>query len=200
MAASVKPTLAFAGHRLTLKTIAIGEVWRRMYETRYPNPLGWGHGLSRFSDPGGTAFGLVYLGASAKVAFVETILRDRADGRGKDCVVAMAEIESRSLASIRSIAPLQLVDLTGDGPLRMRIPSDVVGARDQALAQAWSAAFHAHHEQPDGVFYPSRLNEERCIALYDRAIGKLKAVDMPRLLDCRDELAAILEELEIGIA
>lgn len=199
MVASVELASAFAERRLILKTIAIGEVWRRMYETRYPDPLGWEPDLSRFSDPSGTAFGVVYLGESAKVAFIETVLRDRADGRSKDCVVAMAEIENRSLASIRPIVPLRLIDLTGDGPLRMGIPSDVVGARDQALAQTWSAAFHAHHEQPDGVFYPSRLNEERCIALYDRAIGKLEAVDTPRLLDCRDKLAAILKSLKIAI-
>lgn len=170
-----------------------------MYETRFPNPLGWGPGLNRFSDPTGTAFGLVYLGSSAKVAFVETILRDRADGRGPDCVVELAEIEARSLARIEIVEDLRLVDLTGDGPLRMGVPSDVAGASDQSLAQAWSVAFHAHKVQPDGVHYPSRLNEERCIACYDRAIGKLQTTATPRLMDCRVELAAILNDLQISI-
>lgn len=171
-----------------------------MFETRFPDPLGCGPGRSRFSDPTGSAFGLVYLGSSAKVAFVETVLRDRADGRGADCVVALAEIESRTLASVRVTEPLKLVDLTGDGPLRMGVPSDVVGASDHSLAQVWSAAFHVHEDQPDGVFYPSRLNEERCIALYDRAVGKLEATAAPRLLDCRAELASILDDLEVAIA
>ena len=49
----------------------------------------------------------------------------------------MAEIERRSLASIRPIDVLRLVDLTGDGPLRMGVPSDVVGARDQSQARQW---------------------------------------------------------------
>lgn len=170
-----------------------------MYETCFPNPLGWGPGLNRFSDPAGNAFGLVYLGSSAKVAFVETILRDRADGRGAECVVELAEIEKRSLARIEITEDLRLVDLTGDGPLRMGVPSDVVGASDQFLARAWSVAFHAHKDQPDGVYYPSRLNEERCIACYDRAVGKLQAAATPRLMDCRAELAAILNDLEISI-
>ena len=170
-----------------------------MYETRFPDPLGWGPGLNRFSDPTGTAFGLVYLASSAKVSFVETILRDRADGRGADCVVELAEIEKRSLASIQINKDLRLIDLTGDGPLRMGVPSDVAGAIDQSLARAWSVAFYAHEDQPDGVYYPSRLNEERCIALYDRALGKLKATTTPRLMDCRAELAAILNELEISV-
>jgi hypothetical protein len=75
-----------------------------------------------------------------------------------------------------------------------------VGARDQTLAQQWSVAFHDHPDQPDGILYPSRLNEERCIALYDRAISKLKVMASPRLMDCEIELAAILDDLQIALA
>ena len=193
------PHPSFASRPLVTATIPVGSIWRRMYETRFPDPLGYGPGLSRFSDPTGKAFGLIYLGSSAKVAFVETILRDRADGRGTNCVVAYDEIEKRSLASIVPVKPLALVDLTGDGPLRMGVPSDVVGARKQSLAQRWSVAFHEHPGKPDGVLYPSRLNEERCIALYARALPKLKATATPLLVDCRAELAAILDDLDLAI-
>ena len=199
MVAAALPGPALAGRALVMKTIPTGEIWRRMYQTRHPDPLGWRPGLSRFSDPTGTVFSLIYLGSSAKVAFVETILRDRADGRGADCIVKMAEIEKRSLASLRPIVDLHLVDLTGDGPVRMGVPSDVVGARNQGLARVWSEAFYAHPDQPDGVYYPSRLNEEHCIALYDRTVSKVETVAAPRLLDCRLELAAILDDLEIAI-
>jgi len=81
----------------------------------------------------------------------------------------------------------------------MGVPSYVAGARDQALAQQWSVAFHSHPDHPDGVFYPSRLNEERCIALYDRAIWTLRAVSTPRLMDCDVELATILNDLGIAM-
>ena len=199
MATPVLPDPSFATRPLVTAKIPVGSTWRRMYETRFPNPLGYGPGLNRFSDPTGKAFGLIYLGSTAKVAFVETILRDRADGRGATCVVAYDEIAKRSLASIVPVEPLVLVNLTGDGPLRMGVPSDVVGARDQSLAQRWSVAFHDHPEQPDGILYPSRLNEERCIALYARAIPKLKATATPLLVDCRAELAAILDGLDIAI-
>lgn len=199
MAAPALPGPAFAGRGLVLETVGAGEIWRRMYESRFPDPLGWGPGLSRFSDPTGEGFGVVYLGASAKVAFVESLLRDAADGRGADCVLQLSELETRTLASIRVRQPLRLVDLTGDGGLRMGVPSDVVGSSDQALARQWSAAFHAHPDRPDGVYYPSRLNEERCIALYDRALGKLEVVETPRLIACEDELAGILDDLEIAL-
>lgn len=199
MAAPALPGPAFAGRGLVLETVGAGEIWRRMYASRFPDPLGWGPGLSRFSDPTGEGFGVVYLGASAKVAFVESLLRDAADGRGADCVLQLSELETRTLASIRVRQPLRLVDLTGDGGLRMGVPSDVVGSSDQALARQWSAAFHAHPDRPDGVYYPSRLNEERCIALYDRALGKLEVVETPRLIACEDELAGILDDLEIAL-
>lgn len=199
MAKPVLPDPSLATRPLVITTIPVGDEWRRMYETRYPDPLGYGPGLNRFSDPTGKAFGLIYLGSSAKVAFVETILRDRGDGRDGEHVVGMSEIENRSLATIVPAEPLMLVNLTGDGPLRMGVPSDVVGARDQTLAQQWSVAFHDHPSRPDGVLYPSRLNEERCIALYARAIPKLKAIATPLLMDCRSELADILKDLEIAI-
>lgn len=98
--------------------------------------------------------GLVYLGSSAKVAFVETILRDSADGRGVDCVIDLAEIEKRSIATIEPITDLRLINLTGNGLLKLGVPSDVVGARDQTLAQQWSVAFHDHPDQPDGILFP----------------------------------------------
>lgn len=198
--APVMPSPVFAGRPLVLKTIDAGEVWRRMYKTRHGDPLGWKPALNRFSDPTGNAFGVVYLGSSAKVAFVETLLRDAADGRGADCVLELAEIEARSLASVRVNDPLRLVDLTGDSGIRMGVPSDVAGARDQTEARIWSAAFHAHPETPDGVYYPSRLNEERNIALYDRALGRVGATATPRLIDCDIELAAILDDLDIALA
>jgi len=81
----------------------------------------------------------------------------------------------------------------------MGVPSDVVGARDQTLAQQWSAAFHGHPDGVDGVYYPSRLNEERNIALYDRALPKVTAGPTPRLLDLRDPLAALINDVELKI-
>ena len=49
------------------------------------------------------------------------------------------------------------------------------------------------------MLYPSRLNEERCAAVYDRAVGKLEVIASPKLSQCRAELAAILDDLEIAI-
>src|SRR5579872_690526 len=169
------PPRDFSSTRLVLTTEAPGSVWQRIYESRHPSPLGFGRALSRFSGPTGKESGLVYLGSSAKVAFAEVILRDRAVGALNPFPITMAELESYTCADIEITQPLNMIDLTGDGHLRLRVPTDVTRAQDQTLARIWSEAFHGHPDQPDGVLYASRLNDERNIALYDRAAVKLRA-------------------------
>jgi len=199
MATGPMPPAAFASLPLVVRREPAGGTWRRLYETKHSNPLGFGLGLSRFSDPSGATFGVVYLGSSVKVAFHEVILRDRADARTGAVLISYSEFEAYTCAEIIVASELRLVDLTGDVPLKMGVPSDVVGARDQTLAQQWSAAFHAHPDGVDGVYYPSRLNEERNIALYDRALPKITAGPTPRLLDLRDPLAALINDFELEI-
>src|SRR4051812_34917643 len=128
MAADLPPPATFGTRALVLREERRGAVWRRLYEARHPNPLGFRPALSRLSDPTGSAFGLIYLGSSVRVAFHEVILRDRADARTGPVLVPCAELEAYCCAEIEVAAPLRLVDLTGDGPLRMGVPSDVVGA------------------------------------------------------------------------
>ena len=176
-----------------------GGRWRRLYETRHPSPLGFGPGVSRFSDPSGSAFGIVYLGSSLRVAFHEVILRDRADARSGSVLVPLSELESYTCAEIEIASPLKLIDLTADGPLKMGVPSDVVRAKNQSLARLWSVAFHAHPADVDGIYYPSRLNEERNLAIYDRALGKLRVSSTRRLMDLRDPLAEIINDFELEI-
>ncbi len=75
------PPKGFASRDLVIAEMAPGGVWRRIYESRFPDPLGYGFGPSRFSDPKTMLvppdrFGVVYLGSSVKVCFAEAILRD----------------------------------------------------------------------------------------------------------------------------
>ena len=176
-----------------------GSVWQRLYASAHTDPLGFTLALTRFSDPSGTRFGVIYLGSSAKVAFAETVLRDRGEATLHSVLIPFAELEIYTCADIRLVADLNLVDLTGDGCVRLRVPTDVIGARDQTLARAWSQAFFDHPAAPDGILYPSRLNEQRNIALYARALGKLAPEATPRLVERRDELAAIIRDFEIEI-
>ncbi|EGO93767.1 RES domain superfamily [Acidiphilium sp. PM] len=142
---------------------------------------------------------MIYLGSTVKVAFVETILRDRGEGHVDPVPIPYAELAGYTCAAISIIKELRLVDLCGDAGLRMGIPTDVVGAKDQKLSRVWSKAFHDHPDNVDGIVYPSRLNEERNIALYARALPKLKPIETPALIDCRNDLAGIIRDLDLAI-
>lgn len=175
---ALPPPAAFDSVALDLTTIPVGAKFGRIHQKTFPDPLGFGKSPSRFSDPRHRAaanrFGVLYLGSSLKVCFLETMLRDDRDGIVGQIDIAESELDDRHYAEIRVRQTLRLLDLTGDGPVRMGIPSDVARGRRQALARKWSVAFHEHPEQPDGIVYPSRLNGETNLAIYGRAVGKLE--------------------------
>jgi hypothetical protein len=197
------PTPAFDGVALDLMTVPVGAKFGRIHRKALPDPLGFGKNPSRFSDPRqrteANRFGVLYLGSSLKVCFLETMLRDDRDGIVGQIAIAESELDDRRYAEIRVGQALRLLDLTGDGPVRMGIPSDVARGRRQALARKWSVAFHEHPAQVDGIAYPSRLNGEINLAIYDRAVAKLelfraqdlkRAAGLPEVLD--DCLVALL--------
>ena len=198
------PPAGFGSRPLALHEVSPGSVWRRLYQSWHPDPLGFGRGASRFSDarpgvPGADRFDVVYLGSTLKVCFLETILRDRGNGRLGDWLVEVTELELWSCAEIAVAAPIRLVELRGDAPARMGIPSDALRASSHDLGQAWSTALWSHDERPDGMIYSSRLNEDTNVVIYDRALSKLRATATPRLLECRSELASVLRDLAVAV-
>ena len=200
--AGPRPTPAFARTALDLTSIGAGERFFRIYPSSYPDPLGYGKTRSRFSDPRRRAdakrFGVLYLGASLKVCFVEAVLRDRRNGAVGDYPMEETELARLAYAEIAVAASLNVVDLRRDGPVRMGIPSDVAGASGQSLARAWSVAFHDHVRTPDGIIYPSRLNQEVNLAVYDRTIDKLAPVRLLPLLQAPG-FARVLNDLNVAL-
>lgn len=94
---------------------------------------------------------------------------------------------------------LKLLDLRGDGPVRMGIPSDVAGGSNQTLACAWSVAFHEHPQAVDGIIYPSRLNGEHNLAIYGRAVPALRCTGTVPLLGAKG-LVEVLREFKVALA
>jgi len=196
------PTAAFADtvpHRATVRP---GERFGRICLARYPDPLGYGKTASRFSDPRRrvpeSRFAVLYLGKTLKVCFLETVLRDQRNGVVGDYLIAERELHTRRYVLIEPTAPLELVDLRGDGCVRMGIPSDVPRSSNQALARRWSLAFY-HSSAPDGIVYASRLNGDTVLAIYDRAIAKLRATSSTALISAPG-LAAALDDLRVAVA
>jgi RES domain len=201
--ATLRPSAAFACTALDLTTVAPGTRFGRIYHWRYPDPLGIGKTPSRFSDPRrripANRFGVLYLGSSLKVCFVDAVLRDQRNGAVADYPIEERELHERLYADGEVAEPLSLVDLRGDGPLRMGVPSDVARGARQRLARLWSVAFHTHPSGPDGILYPSRLNGETNLAVYDRAISKLRTANTSPLIAAAG-LAGVLNDLKVALA
>jgi hypothetical protein len=196
------PTPAFARAALHLATIRRGETFGRICPAHHPDPLGYGKTPSRFSDPRrrgpANRFGVLYLGQSLKVCFLEAVLRDDRNGVVGDYLIAERELRTRRYALIEPAEPMNLVDLRADGCVRMGVPSDVPRSSNQALARRWSLAFYLHPTRPDGIIYPSRLNGDTALAIYHRAIAKLRvAASMP--LMGAPGLADVLDDLLVAL-
>ncbi len=198
----VPPPPDFARAKLEIETIRPRETFGRIYWGTYPDPLGYGKSPSRFSDPRRRAeakrFGVLYLGDSLKVCFLEAVLRDRREGLFDDLPIGEAELTQRRYAQIVSTAQLHLVDLRGDKAVKMGVPTDVVRARRQSLARRWSVAIYEHPSKPDGIVYPSRLNGATNLAIYDRAIGKLQPARVVTLLGAPG-LAQVLDDFRVAL-
>lgn len=78
---------------------------------------------------------MLYLGSTLKVCFVEAVLRDQGDSRTGNLLLDEQDLTVRSFADVEVAAPLILLDLRGDGPLRMGILSDVARGSKQSLGR-----------------------------------------------------------------
>ncbi len=199
----IPPPKGFANAKLRIHQIQVGEQFGRVYLARHSDPLGFGKTPSRFSDPSRRVdrnrFGVLYLGQTVKVCFLEAVLRDRHDGEFGDLPIGEDELTSRHYAVIKTNSPIRMVDLRSGSAVAMGVPTDVAKAASHSLARKWSAAFHDHPDQPDGIIYPSRLNGHTNLAVYDRAVGMLTAVATMSLLEAPG-LPEVLNDLRVSLA
>ena len=92
------------------------------------------------------------------------------------------EVESRLVVSISSTETLGLIDLRGDGPVRIGAPSAVVHDGNHAAGRALSSAVHRGLPEADGFLFSSRFTGDACVAVFDRALGKLTTLDVDELV------------------
>lgn len=200
--AVIKPPAGFERQPLDVEIIASGRRFGRIYAGDFPDPLGFGKTPSRFSDPrrrdAAKRFGVLYLGETLKVCFLEAVLRDRRDGLSGDLPIEEREIYARRYAEVQTVSDLSLVDLRDDHAIRMGVPTDVAKSTRQSLARSWALAFHEHQSLPDGIIYPSRLNGHTNIAVFARAVSKLAPVRVMPLISAPG-LAAVITDLRVSL-
>ena len=161
-------------------------------------PLGTVPADSRFCSHE-VGYSVLYASPDFATAFIETVVRDRFIRR-RERAVTLKEISDRAWARISTQqgAMLSLLDLRGDGCIRLGAPTDAVHARNHAAGRALARAVHAEHADIDGLIYVSRLTGEDVYAVFDRGAGKLESTETGALMD-HLELPHVLDRHGIGI-
>lgn len=182
--------------RAGLRAVHLERAFRVIHRNHRTTPLAAVPAPSRFSDPQ-MRYAVLYAAESVRCAFWETLGRNRF-ARRRQRSLPRSEVEARLVVSIRSADALSLLDLRGDGPLRIGAPSAVAHDGNHAAGRALSAVVHAGVPQADGFLFTSRFTGDPCVAVFDRAIGRLRTdapADLVRhggFLDALDDYDIVL--------
>jgi hypothetical protein len=139
-----------------------------------------GYGETRFASPS-HAFKTLYLAKTLTTGVAETIVRDRFVGKSRRRLTE-EEIDAWGVTEVAATAPLSLPDLRAGGPIRLGVPTNVVRGKAQGPGRRFSEALYRSAPDLDGIFYPSRLTNDWCIAVYDRGVPKLRAGEVRPLI------------------
>jgi len=159
-------------------------------------PLQMHSAPSRFCD-GTSGFAVIYAALSFETCVVETLVRDRFTHRLKrELPLAAVLARGYSRISTQPDQELNLLDLRDTGCVDIGVPTDAVRARHFAAGQALGRTVYEEHRQVEGFIYASRLTGDNCIAVFDRAVGKLRVVEACELKDA-EELPSVLERNKV---
>jgi RES domain-containing protein len=163
-----------------IRPLSLASAYRIMLKSHLPTPLAVRPSKSRFCD--GRTYAVLYGANDFATAFVEVVVRDRlvqSDRR----VVPFGDITARGWVefALAGDEPLNIVDLRESGCLVLGAPTDAAHARNQAAGRALSRALFEQHSDIDGVWYQSRLTGGDCLAIFDRALQRLKPVKTGQL-------------------
>ena len=78
------------------------------------------------------------------------------------------------LVAFRLARPARLLDTGSDWPVRAG-GNMAINSGSRARARAWSRAIHRDYTDVEGIWYPSSLTNQSCVALYERASAALPA-------------------------
>ena len=152
-----RPTDDLSRQELSIANFSAGCSWFRLHRAEYPAMFFGQTGEGRFDSPQ-AGFGVLYLAENVAGAFVEVFCRQSIRA------VPEKKLNAHHLAQLWANRTLNLVDLTGSGPIRMGLGDARIASGDYTVARQWSQAFHDHPKQPDGLLYRSRHDPEQCLA------------------------------------
>lgn len=160
--------------KLPLRRLPGGEILFRIHLARHP-PLWFGPArgeppTNRFDDPSGV-YRVCYLGCSVEAAFVEKLLR-----APPVRVVSRRALSAFKLTRIVAFRELRVVSLHGSGLARLGLTAAIATGQTYADSQIWARRIHEHPEEPDGILYRCRHDDDTfAVALFDRARSAVNA-------------------------
>ena len=166
-------------------------VFRVIHDSHRSQPLEAIPSASRFSDPA-QQYAVLYAAESVRCGFWEAIVRNRlVHHRRRE--IPRLEVESRLVVSLYSQRNLLLLDLRGDGSIRIDAPPAVVHDTNHAAGRALSAAVYEHVPEADGFLYQSRFTGHNCVAIFDRSFENLAVSRITPLVEHMDFLDALVD-------
>ena len=107
------------------------------------------------------------------------------------------ETKNKEVALVILTKPIKLLDLRGSGAMKAGTVSAISQTAQRNLSQAWSRYFYENHEiysEIDGLLFNNAHNNEKAIALYERAKPQLDSAKIFSLpLDHPDLYTAIAD-------
>lgn len=166
-------------------------MFRVIHKQHRDTPLGVVPAPSRFSDPAGN-YAVLYGAETVRCSFWEALARNRFTRR-KHRELPKADVLARLVVAFHSTKALVLVDLRGDGPIRIGAPTAVAHDSNHTAGRTLSAAIYADLPNADGLLFRSRFTDHLCVALFDRALKKLAVQQVAPLIEHADFLDALDE-------
>lgn len=176
--------------RRRIRAFSLQRMFRIVRASHVHSPLDTIPAPSRFSDPDGT-YAVLYAAETLRCCFWEAVIRNRLDRR-RTRTLPRSDLESRHVVEIRSVGALNLVDLSGDGPIRIAAPTAVTHDANHAAARVLSSVVYRTIREADGFAFRSRFTSDWCVAVFDRALDRLSAMGITPLVRHR----AILDTLD----
>jgi len=175
----------------------------RLIRIKHKDGLGFSkHAKSRFSDPDSVnaSYGVVYSGQDLATSVAEAIVRDsKAGNPGPMLLSYKRAISDWRAIVVSSTTHLKLLNLTGVGLIRFGVPTNIVRQKSQLSSRKLGKAIHQNKASFDGILYGSRITMGQCLAVFDRALSKIKIDDEIKLTDLKADLADIYSSMNVAI-
>ena len=133
---------------------------------------------------------MLYAAETVRCCFWEAVVRNRLT-RSQRRELPRVEIDARLVVSLESREDLTLVDLRDDGPIQIGASPAVAHDSHHAAGRSLSAVTFADVREADGFLFHSRFTGHLCVAVFDRAIGKLRGLGVTPLIEHVDFLEAL---------